>query len=349
LLITIKDLAKAANVSVTTVSRALNGYSDVNEDTRKKIKSIAEKLNYRPSAVARSLVLKKTRTIGVILSEINREGAKDAVAYEILCGINDRIADLDYDILLFSTNPKKQLKKSYSDLCRERNVDGAIISGLRVHDPYLQEVVENTDFPSVLIDIPATSNNLGHVTTDNVHGAKLAVRHLLELGHRKIAMINGHDEASVSKERLEGYRQALQEAGIVYLPALVYNGNFSEEGGAEAMYRILLDHPNVTAIFSASDLMVLGALRVMERLGRKVPDSISIVGYDDIKIASYCSPKITTIRQDKYEMGFQAAQLLIDMLESRIVSRKIILPNELIVRESTAAASHTLQAYVEDI
>jgi LacI family transcriptional regulator len=341
----IKDLAKAAGVSITTVSRALNGYSDVNENTRTKIKRIAEQLNYRPNAVARSLVMKKTRTIGVILSEINREGAKDAVAYEILCGINDRTADLDYDILLFSTNPKKQTKKSYSDLCRDRNVDGAIISGLRIHDPYLQEVVRNTDFPCVLIDIPATSKNLGHVTSDNFHGAQLAVRHLLELGHHKIAMINGHDEASVSKERLEGYRQALEQAGIGYLPALVYNGNFTEEGGAEAMYQILLDHPDVTAVFSASDLMVLGALRAMERLGRKVPDSVSIVGYDDIRIASYCSPKITTIRQDKYEMGFQAAQMLIDMLENRNVNRKIVLKNELIVRESTTIAPITVQTY----
>lgn len=309
------------------------------EDTRKKIKRIADELSYRPNAVARSLVLKKTRTIGVILSEINREGAKDALAFEILCGINDRSSELDYDILLFSTNPKKQLSKSYADLCKERNVDGAIISGLRVHDPYLQEVARNTSFPCVLIDIPAASNNLGHVTTDNVQGAQIAVRHLLDLGHRNIAMINGHDEASVSRERLGGYKQALENKGIHYRPELVFNGNFSEEGGCEATHQILLQHPDVTAVFSASDLMVLGALRAMERSGKKVPESLSIVGYDDIAIASYCSPKLTTIRQDKYEMGYQAAQLLIDMLESRNINRKIVLRNELIVRESTSTLS----------
>jgi len=337
LLTTIKDLAKAAGVSVTTVSRALNGYSDVNENTRKKIKRIAEELNYRPNAAARSLVMKKTRTIGVILSEINREGVKDAAAYEILCGINDCTSELDYDILLFSTNPKKQLKKSYSDLCKERNVDGAIISGLRVNDPYLQEVVLDTDFPCVLIDIPVSNHNLGHVTIDNIYGAKLAVGHLLELGHRKIALINGHDEASVSKDRQIGYRQALEEAGIRYLPELVYNGNFSEDGGSEAMYQILVQLPDVSAVFAASDIMALGAMRTMEKLGRKLPESLSIVGYDDIKIASYCSPKLTTIRQDKYEMGFQAAQMLINMLEQRSVERKIVLSNQLIVRGSTKA------------
>jgi LacI family transcriptional regulator len=335
-LTTIKDLAKLAGVSVTTISRALNGYNDVNEDTRKKIKRIAVEQGYRPNAVARSLVMKKTQTIGVILSEINRDGAKDAMAFEILCGINDRASDLDYDILLFSTNPKKQESKTYADLCKERNVDGAIISGLRVLDPYLQEVTRNTNFPCVLIDIPATSNNLGHVTTDNVKGAQTAVQHLLDLGHRKIAIINGHDEASVSRERLEGYKQALKTQGIDYRPELVFNGNFSEEGGYEAMYQILMQHPDVTAVFSASDLMVLGALKAIERSGRKVPESLSIVGYDDIAISSYCSPRLTTIRQDKYEMGYQAAQLLIDMLVSREVNRKIVLKSELIVRESTS-------------
>ncbi|RKP46713.1 LacI family transcriptional regulator [Cohnella endophytica] len=334
---TIKDLAKAAGVSVTTVSRALNGYSDVNEDTRKKIKRYAEELNYRPNAVARSLVTRKTRTIGVVLSEINREGAKDSLAFEILCGINDRAVELDYDILLFSTNSKKQLSKSYADLCKERNVDGAILSGLRLDDAYLQEVLNDTSFPCVLIDIPATHQNVGHVTTDNVSGAQTAVSHLIRLGHRHIAMINGHDEASVSKERLEGYKRALELNGIAFNPKRVYNGYFKEEGGSAAMYQILHDHPEVTAVFSASDLMVLGALRTMERIGRKVPDTMSFVGYDDIAIASYCSPPITTIRQDRYEMGYQAAQLLIDMLQKREVSHKIILNTELVTRQSTAS------------
>ncbi|NBD26788.1 LacI family DNA-binding transcriptional regulator [Paenibacillus glycinis] len=333
---TIKDLARIAGVSVTTVSRALNGYDDVNEETRRKIKRVAEEMNYRPNVLARSLVTKKSRSIGVILSEINRAGAKDAMLYEILCGINDRASELDYDILLFSTNPKKQLSKSYSDLCKERNVEGAIISGLRVNDQYLQEVAVDTSFPCVLIDIPAEGNNLGHVTTDNVQGARMAVRHLVELGHRNIAMINGHNEASVSQQRLNGYRLELEKHGLPFRTELVYNGNFSEEGGGDAMHLILRNHPEVTAVFTASDLMVLGALRAVERSGGKVPETISIVGYDDIVIASYCSPRLTTVRQDKYEMGYQSAQLLIDMLEGRNIQRKIVLHNELIVRESTS-------------
>lgn len=333
---TIKDLAKAAGVSITTISRALNGYSDVNEKTRSRIKKLAEAMSYRPNAQAQSLVLKKTNTIGVIMSGIKRSHAKDAYAFEVLCGINDRSSELNYDILLFSTNPNKQLKKTYSDLCRERNVDGAILQGLRMSDPYLKEVVNQSLFPCVLIDIPLAGEWVGHVTTDNVNGAREAVRHLFQLGHRRIAMINGYDDASVSHERLSGYMLALQEAEIPYDPALVYDGRFSEEGGMEAIYQIIEQHPEVTAVFCSSDLMALGAMRALEQIGRKIPESMSIIGYDDISIASYCSPKLTTVRQEKYDIGYQAAQLLIDMLEGRQVRHKVMLTNQLVIRDSTA-------------
>jgi len=337
-LTTIKELAKMAGVSVTTISRALNGYSDVSDETRKKIKQMAIEMNYHPNPVARSLVTKRTNTIGVILSEIKRSGSKDSVAFDILCGINDRVAELNYDIVLFSTNPNKQRIKSYKDLCKERRVDGAIISGLRINDSYLHEVTAQTEFPCVLIDnIPNhLGKNVSYVTTDNVKGAKMAVNHLIDLGHRNIAMINGYDEAMVCRYRRIGYQLALEERGIPFREELVFNGNFSEEGGAEAMHQIMLQEPNVTAIFSASDLMVLGAIKAVERMGRKVPESMSIVGYDDISIASYCSPKLTTIHQDRYEMGYRAAQLLVDMLEGRAINREIELLNELIVRQSTA-------------
>ncbi|WP_372635176.1 LacI family DNA-binding transcriptional regulator [Cohnella sp.] len=332
---TIKDIARKAGVSVTTVSRALNGYDDVNEETRRKIKQVAADLSYSPNAVARSLVSKKTRTIGLIISDINRAGAKDAFAYEVLCGINDRAGELNYDLLLFSTNPSKQVEKSYASLCKERNVEGAILSGLRLDDPYLHEVVEQNSFPCVLIDIPITGANVAHVASDSKIGAAMAVRHLLEYGHRRIAMINGHNQASVSQDRYSGYKEALEQSGLAADPALVYDGAFSEDGGAEAMYQILIRNPDVTAVFCASDLMALGAMRTLEKVGLRVPEDMSVIGFDDITIASYCSPKLTTIRQDKYELGYQAAQLLIDMLEERTDNRKILLGNQLIVREST--------------
>jgi LacI family transcriptional regulator len=332
---TIKDLAKAAGVSITTVSRALNGYSDVSEKTRSRIKKLANELAYRPNAQAQSLVLKKTKTIGVIMSEIKRSHGKDSLSFEVLCGINDRASELNYDLILFSTNPNKQFQKTYSDLCRERRVDGAILQGLKINDVYLKEVVNQSLFPCVLIDIPRSGDWVGHVTSDNIHGAWEAMRHLIGLGHRRIAMINGYNEADVSHQRLSGYMLALQEAGIPYDSALVLDGRFTEEGGAAAMNEIMEMHPDVTAVFCASDLMALGAMQAAERAGRIIPESISIVGYDDISLASYCVPKLTTVHQEKYELGYQAAQLLIDMLEGRQVRHKVMLNSELIVREST--------------
>ncbi|WP_219835396.1 LacI family DNA-binding transcriptional regulator [Paenibacillus sp. R14(2021)] len=332
---TIKDIARMAGVSTTTVSRALNGYDDVSKETKKRIYDIAEKLDYSPNAVARSLVSSKTHTIGVIFSGLKYTGGKDNLAFEILYGINDRANEMNYDILLFSTSPSKQRIKSYYNLCKERNVDGAIIFGLKVDDPYLEEVITKSNFPCVLIDIPFSHDILGNVTTDNVEGVRMAVHHLADWGHTNIAMINGYPEAHVSEQRLTGFKQAISECGLAYDASKIFDGAFSEEGGEQAMFRILDEHPGVTAVFCSSDLMALGAMRALDKRGRKVPDSVSVVGYDDIILSSYCTPKLTTIHQNKYEMGWESAKLLIDMLEGKEVNHNVVLKNELIVREST--------------
>lgn len=332
---TIKDIAKAAGVSITTVSRALNGYSDVNEKTRSRIKKLAEQMSYRPNSQAQSLVLKKTNTIGVISSDLTLSSVKSAFLFEVLCGISDRASELNYDIILFSTNPNKQTKKSYSDICRERNVDGVILQGLKTTDPYLREVIDQSSFPSVLIDIPIAGERVGHVTTDNVSGVRNAVRHLIELGHRNISFINGYKEAAITADRLSGYMLGLQEAGIVFDSSRVEDGRFTEEGGYEAIASVLSRHPDTTAVVCSSDLMAIGVMQRLEEMGKAIPESISVVGYDDIPIASYFAPKLTTVRQEKYEMGYQAAQLLIDMMEGRSVKHKIVLDNQLMVREST--------------
>lgn len=332
-MVTIKDIAKAAHVSVTTVSRALNGYNDVNETTRKKIKDIAEHLGYSPNMAARSLVSKKTKTFGLLLSNVTRASSKDNIAFEVLCGVNDRSGELDYDLVLFSTTPQKQKMKSYKTLCQERGVDGVIIMGIRLDDPYLKEIV-SSDIPCILIDIPLQGPNVGYITADNVQGAYSAVRHLLDNGHRHIGMINGHNQADVSIHRLQGYKEALESCHIAFNDAYVLDGSFSDTGGKEAAYRLLSLYPEITAIFCASDLMALGAIQAVKGLGRSVPEDISIIGFDNIDITSYHSPAITTVNQYKYEIGYQAAQLLVDMLEGRNVSHHIVMNTELVKRES---------------
>ncbi|MDN4072434.1 LacI family DNA-binding transcriptional regulator [Fictibacillus terranigra] len=332
---TIKDIAKHAGVSVTTVSRALNGYSDVNEKTRDKIKAVAKELNYSPNLLARSLVMKKTKTIGLLVSGMQIEGSKDNFTYEVLCGINDCAGERGYDLILFSTNTELQQEKTYNQLCQERKVDGVILQGIKTDDPYLREVVES-DIPCVLVDIPIESDSVGYVTTDNKEGAKKAVEHLIGLGHRQIGMINGHKQAFVSQERLEGYRLALEEAKLDFKEENVVDGAFSESEAQVQAAELLKKNPKITAIFCASDLMALGTIKAAAGMGKQVPQALSVAGFDDIILASYSSPTLTTIAQDRYQIGYESAILLIQILEGKAGSRKKVLNTNLIKRESTA-------------
>jgi LacI family transcriptional regulator len=331
---TIKDIAKAAGVSVTTVSRALTGYSDVSEKTREKIKKIAKDLNYSPNTLARSLVMNKSKTIGLLISGLNRGSIKDNFTFEVLVGINQYVGETDYDLVIFSTTSSKQREKTYSQICRERRVDGAIIQGIRTDDPYLREVVDN-DIPCVLIDIPIQSDNVGYITTDNVLGAKKAVSHLIELGHRNIAIVNGHEFAFVSRQRLEGYYQALEGSGLSIKPQWVVNGNFDEIKAQEQASLLLNQYPEITAIFCASDIMAMGVMKAAKLLNKKIPDDLSIVGYDDIILAEHLTPALTTIAQDKVQMGYEAAKLLINMLENKGDPHIVTLPTNLMMRGTT--------------
>ncbi|KEO83390.1 LacI family DNA-binding transcriptional regulator [Tumebacillus flagellatus] len=337
---TIKDVAKAAGVSITTVSRVLNQYSDVNPKTRTKVLKVVEQLGYRPNSVARSLVMNRTNTVGLVVSDLSRSRNGHHFMFDVLCGINDRVQELGYDLVLFSTSTTAQKKTPYLDFVRQRRVDGVLMMGIRLDDPYTHEVVE-ASVPSVLIDVPLISETCSYVTTDSVVGAKLAVEHLLELGHRRIGFVNGHAQAAVSKERLQGYRIALEAAGMAFDPELVYYGNFEQEDGANGTAELLRKFPDLSAIFFASDLMALGALKYLQTHSLPVPNSLSIVGYDDIELASLMQPALTTVRQKRYEMGQSAAETLIRMLEQNEKGRGIVLPPELVVRETTGVHEET--------
>lgn len=331
---TIKDIAKLAGVSITTVSRALNGYSDVNAKTRKRIEEIAKEIEYSPNSLARSLVMNKTKTIGLLVSGLSREGAKDNIVFDVLTGINEFCGDHDYDIVLFNTTTSKQKEKTYAQLCRERRVEGVIVQGIKNDDPYLLEIFES-NIPCVLIDVPVESGTAGYVTTDNVDGSMKAVRHLASLGHENIAMMNGHDQAFVSKERYRGFELGMLEVGLPIREDWIVNGEYSERKAEEAGLKLLTSYPEITAVVCASDLMALGVVRAAEQLGRKVPDQLSVTGYDDITLASYVTPALTTIAQDLFRMGYAAADLLLSILHQTTDQRVRLIENELKVRDTT--------------
>ncbi|QFG00482.1 LacI family transcriptional regulator [Psychrobacillus glaciei] len=332
---TIKDIARAAGVSITTVSRGLNGYSDVSEKTREKIVRIAKELNYSPNTLARSLVMNKSKTFGLLVSGLNQSSAKDNITFDMLAGINKFVGECGYDIILLSTDSTKQREKTYTQLCRERRVDGVIIQGIRTDDPYLREVVES-DIPCVLIDIPLTSPTVGYVTTDNIFGAKKAVKHLIQMGHKKIGFINGHDFAFVSQQRLTGYEEALKEANIAIKTEWIGNGEFSEEVAEKVALKLLEAHQEITAIFCASDLMALGVIQAARKLGIDVPNELSIIGFDDIMLASYVTPSLSSIAQNTFQMGYEAGRLLLSIFENEAESHVVSLGTELMIRESTS-------------
>jgi LacI family transcriptional regulator len=332
---TIRDVAKAAGVSVTTVSRALNGYPDVAEDTRQRVVKVATQLHYRPNIVARSLVTRHTQTIGFLVSEISRARIWHYFMLQVLYGIQDRLGEYGYDLILLNTNPTRQREIPYFDFCLGRQLDGAIVFNLRTDDPYVQQLTASP-LPTVVVDIPLVGTQVSYVRSDNVYGARLAVEHLVALGHRRIGLVNGHAQAQVSHERLQGYRQALEEVGLPFAPELVYEADFTPEGGRKGARALLERSPRPTALFFASDLMALGALRYLQEQGIAVPQEVAVVGFDDIELAELVSPGLTTVRQRRYEMGVTAVDLLMDMVaQGHSAPAGRTLPPELVVRETT--------------
>ncbi|WP_002151099.1 LacI family DNA-binding transcriptional regulator (plasmid) [Bacillus mycoides] len=333
--VTLKDISKATGFSVTTVSRALNGYSDVSEQTKTKIFQVANDLGYSPNILARSLVMKQSKTIGLIVTDLTRESVKDNFMFETLCGISGYLAETDYEVIVLSMTTSKQRNKTYKQICAERQLDGVIIQGLKMDDLYLQEVM-NSETPCILIDIPIEGEKLGYVTSDQFESAKNAVKYLRRIGHENIAYLNGTEHAHVSKEREKAYKAALKETGIECREDYIIAGNFVEEDAKQAMIPLLLNYPEITAVFCASDVMALGALQAAHELKLQVPDQLSIIGFDNILLSKYVAPKLTTVGQFPYEMGRRATKMLIEIIEGKETLRVVEIKNELILRDSVA-------------
>jgi LacI family transcriptional regulator len=336
-LATIKDIAQATGFSVTTVSRALNGYDDVSEHTRLIIRKTAEQLNYIPNILARTLVTKKSKTIGLLVSDLKRESSKDNFVFSVLCGVSEYVAKKDYEMILLSTSTSRQKNKNFLQIIQERNLDGVVIQGLKTDDPYLKEAVESS-IPTVLIDIPVENKTTGYVTCNQADGIRTAVKYLVRLGHRKIAFMNGHKQAYVCKIRLDAYRSTLKTLNIGYDQSLVCDGDFNEDIAYHAALNFLIYHTDVTAMICASDIMALGVLRAARELEIHIPENLSLIGFDNILLTQYVTPSLTTIAQDPYALGISATTLLLNMLSGNTEEKHVVLPSELIIRDSTGKA-----------
>lgn len=330
--VSIKDIARAARVSHSTVSRALHSSPLVNRETAERIRSIACEMGYRPSAVARSLVTRKTKTIGVVVTTI-----ADPFIAEVVSGIEEVANDHGYSVFLANCNadPEREVKVVHS--FHERRVDGILVTASRVGALYMP-LLSEMKVPIVLINNQHPGEFVHSVMIDNVTASREATQHLIRLGHRRIAYIGDQFGFQSDSERFSGYRQALEAADLPFLPELVAHGDGKPEGGMRAMEKLLALAEPPTAVFCYNDLSALGALRVIQWHGLNVPLDISIVGFDDLFIASYTNPPLTTIRQPKQQMGRMAMEILLKLFSGLNSTTNIKVSGELIIRGSTAPA-----------
>jgi LacI family transcriptional regulator len=330
-----------SGVSVSTVSRVFNDYGDVSAATRQRVLEAAKKLDYAPSAAARTLVRRRSQLIGVVLyTGFEHPDIGHPFFQDVLVGVKHAIGALDYDVLLFATEqPGASSGRPHSYLRRARHhrVDGVVLMGVDSTDPEVARVVESS-IPVIGVDLDIAGPQASWVASDNVGGARLAVRHLRELGHTRIATITGPAATRPGSDRLIGYRAELQALGIEYRPDYEQAGDFYRESGEHSMQALLALPEPPTAVFVASDMMAVGALEAVREAGLRIPEDVAIVGFDDIQLASFVDPPLTTIRQDRVGLGQAAGQALVEQIENpdRPLAA-LTLPVELIVRQSCGA------------
>lgn len=327
----IKDIARIAGVSHSTVSRALQNSPLVNPATLEEIQKIARDVGYRASAVARGLVTRKTRTIGMVVTTI-----ADPFVSDVVSGIELAANDNGYSVFLADSNADPTREKNVVQSFAERRVDGIVVTSSRVgalYTPMLSKMM----VPIVLINNQHPGEFVHSVMIENLRASREAVNHLIGLGHRRIAYVGDQYGHQSDTERFAGYREALEQAALPFLPELVIHGDGKPEGGIAAMNKLLSRPIPPTAVFCYNDMTALGVLRSIHGRGLCVPEDISLVGFDDLFFASYTQPQLTTVRQPRREMGRMAMESLLHLMSGERSAESIKVPAELIIRESTAA------------
>ncbi|SMP61391.1 LacI family DNA-binding transcriptional regulator [Anoxynatronum buryatiense] len=325
----IKDVAKRAGVSISTVSRVINSSKPVKPKTKDRVLEAIEELGYRPNAIARSLKVKHTQSIGIMVPDIANQFYP-----EVVRGIEDVANMYEYTIFLCNTDLDYEKELQYFTELEEKQVDGLIFMGNLISDALAKQMAD-AGIPVVLIGTQHA--DMPSVTIDNAKAAKDAVGHLIQKGHQRIGIITGKmKDPLMGKARLEGYRQALQEAAISWRSELVVEGGYRFKSGYEGARQLLMLDEMPTAIFVASDEMAIGAMRAILEKGLRIPQDIAIMGFDNVDMAGKVYPSLTTIGQPMYEMGAIGTRLLTKYLQGEAVTAsQVVLDYELIERESS--------------
>jgi DNA-binding LacI/PurR family transcriptional regulator len=327
--VTIRDVAKEAGVSHQTVSRVINANKRVNPDTRQRVKAAIEKLGYRPNAIARFMAQGRTKTLACISPNIS-----DYTFSKIIEGAEAEARQHGYFLISGSAPNEVEFKDLIDEL-----VESGRTEGLLIINPYQDQrhALTPEKFPMVYVGTTARDNDVYSVSLNDEAGGIDATRHLLDAGHQKIAMIAGPNIEDCTRNRNSGYRKALQAAGLPIDESLIVSGDWSASSGYDAIQSLLKQGAQFTAVFAQNDRMAAGAARALREAGLQVPEDISLIGFDDMPLASYFHPPLTTMRQDMLLIGREAVQVLIRLLEKKPVTQyHKLISAELVPRESTS-------------
>src|SRR3982751_2540072 len=328
--VSIKDIARLAGVSHSTVSRALHNSPLIPAATAQRIQRIAQEQGYTASAVARSRVTRRTQAIGVVVTSI-----ADPFNGDLVDGIEEVANERGYSVILATSQADPDRELAVVRSCQERRVDGILVASSRVGALYVP-LLSELEVPIVLINNQHGSEFAYSIRIDNVDGMRLATEHLVELGHTEIAYVGDRFGLHSDEERFEGYREALRSRQISVNQGLVVRGDGKADQGATALDQLLSTQPRPTAVVCYNDMTALGLMHRAQELGMRVPDALSVTGFDDIPFAAFAGPPLTTVRQPRRDMGRQAMRLLFALLSGEQPEKTSIINGELIVRGSTA-------------
>jgi DNA-binding LacI/PurR family transcriptional regulator len=345
--VSIKDIARVADVSHSTVSRALSDSPLVSAQTKARIQHLAHEMGYSPDAQARSLVVGRTQTVGLVVTTIT-----DPFIAAVVQAVENTASDHGYTVILSSSNAEPDREIAAVEMLRSKRVDGVVVTSSRVGALY-QDHLDRLGVPVVLLNSHSAESGpyTFSITVNNRHGGCLATEHLIRLGHRRIAYITGLADHSDDLERLAGYRQALTEARIAFDPALVIPGTGGTEGGERALPKLVAMDESPSAVFCYNDMTAIGLLRAARQADLSIPRDLAVVGFDDIPFASYVHPSLTTVAQPKAEMGRQAMQMVLDLMEAEdpieLAASNVVVQGKLIVRESSGVVKRPAAKYKE--
>ncbi|WP_028963281.1 LacI family DNA-binding transcriptional regulator [Sulfobacillus thermosulfidooxidans] len=329
---TIKDIALKAGVSVSCVSRAINGYSDISEETRKKVLRIVEEMHYYPKASARHLVTNHTHTIGLVFETHDQSGFGHPFISKVLTAFSQEIGKQGYDLLMFTNNQVPFDTWGFVERVKHRDVDGVFLIG---RPPDLDALLA-TEVPVTGLDFMLTGKTVSSVMSDNRRGVQEMVRTLYEMGYRRFGFAYGPLDLHPAMERLQGFHSGLWEVGIHPNPDWIVYGNFTYDGGKQAAREILRLTERPDVILFSSDLSAIGAMQIFQEYGMKIPEDIGVTGFDDVDAATFAYPSLTTVRQNMDELGRAAAKLLLNLMSGQApLSQHLTIPTEIVLRNST--------------